>query len=74
MKRLADLKIEVPESADVWASLSHRQKEEIALFAYLEDMSVGQWLKEAIESSIEGDESLHFYDRKEEDQASEIPA
>ncbi len=66
---MVDLKIEVPGNLDVWSSLTRQQKEEIALFAYLEDVSPGQWIKEAIESSIESDESLRSYHRKEEEHA-----
>ncbi len=62
---MGELKIEVPEKLDIWASFDANTREKIALFAYMEGQSIEEYLKGGVESIVDSDSQIHAYNRAE---------
>lgn len=60
----AELRIEIPESMDIWGRLTDEFRGKIALFAYLEGESVEEYILNHLSAAVEGDESFHQYVRE----------
>lgn len=60
---MGKIEIEIPKNLEIWDLLDEKTKEKAALFAYIDGVSIAEYLRHSLVESVKSDQDLYQYRR-----------